>query len=69
VLPDHRGQGLAARLMQPGLTSAAAEGVEAYLETSERRNVTLYQRLGFEITAASAIKGGGLTVWAMRRCP
>ena len=69
VLPDHRGQGLAERLLRPGLESAAAEGVEALLETSAPRNVTLYERLGFDIKAAVKVAPEGPTVWMMRRRP
>jgi GNAT superfamily N-acetyltransferase len=69
VLPDHRGQGLAARLLRPGLESAAAEGVDAVLETSAPRNVTLYGRLGFDIAAAVKVAPDGPTVWSMRRRP
>lgn len=67
VLPQHRGQGIARRLLAPGLEAAAAEGVEAHLETSSLLNVGLYRRLGFTVTATVEIVEGGPTVWLMRR--
>jgi ribosomal protein S18 acetylase RimI-like enzyme len=67
VLPRHRGRGIAATLLLPGLRAAAAEGLEAYLETSRVENLTLYQRLGFEVSAVVDIDAGGPTVWCMRR--
>lgn len=67
VQPQHRGQGIAQRLLAPGLEAAAAEGVDAHLETSSLPNVDLYRRLGFTVTATVEIVGGGPTVWLMRR--
>ena len=67
VLPCHRGRGIAATLLQPGLRAAAADGLEAYLETSRVENLSLYQRLGFEVSAVVHIDADGPTVWCMRR--
>jgi ribosomal protein S18 acetylase RimI-like enzyme len=67
VLPRHRGRGVAATLLRPGLRAAAADGLEAYLETSRVDNLSLYQRLGFEVSAVVDIVAGGPTVWCMRR--
>jgi GNAT superfamily N-acetyltransferase len=69
VLPGHRGRGIAAALLQPGLLAAAADRLEAYLETSRYANLHLYQRLGFETSAVVEISGDGPTVWCMRRRP
>ena len=66
VLPRHRGRGIAATLLRPGLRAAAADGLEAYLETSRVENLSLYQRLGFEVSAVVDIVAGGPTVWCMR---
>jgi ribosomal protein S18 acetylase RimI-like enzyme len=69
VHPDHRGRGLAARLLHPGLDAAAQERTEVWLETSSLANVRLYRRCGFEVTAQAEIDQGGPTVWVMRRRP
>jgi ribosomal protein S18 acetylase RimI-like enzyme len=47
--PAHQGQGLGAALMKHALNRCDDEGQVAYLESSNERNVTLYQRHGFEI--------------------
>lgn len=69
VHPDHRGRGLAGRLLQPGLEAAAQEGTEAWLETSSFANVRLYHRWGFEVMARVEIDDDGPTAWVMRRRP
>jgi GNAT superfamily N-acetyltransferase len=43
------GQGLGALLMQHALRRCDEEGVPAYLESSNPRNISLYERHGFEI--------------------
>jgi ribosomal protein S18 acetylase RimI-like enzyme len=44
------GQGLGTSLMQHALRRCDEEGIAAYLESSNPRNISLYQRLGFKIT-------------------
>jgi ribosomal protein S18 acetylase RimI-like enzyme len=48
TLPSHRGQGLGARALEPVLAVCDAEGMPAYLESSNPRNMSLYRRHGFE---------------------
>lgn len=50
VRPEQQGKGLGSALLQPGLTHADRLGLPAYLESSNIRNVPLYERKGFEIT-------------------
>lgn len=47
--PAFIGQGLGAALMKHALIRCDEDGVAAYLESSNPRNITLYQRYGFEI--------------------
>jgi GNAT superfamily N-acetyltransferase len=47
TLPDRQGQGLGAAVLGPVLERCDADGVPAYLESSNPRNVTLYRRNGF----------------------
>jgi len=49
VDPIHQGRGVGARLMVEVLRRIDAEGAAAYLESSNPRNVSLYQRHGFEL--------------------
>uniref|UniRef100_UPI0036548503 GNAT family N-acetyltransferase n=1 Tax=Nocardiopsis sp. NPDC058631 TaxID=3346566 RepID=UPI0036548503 len=66
VHPDHQGKGLGGALIEFGLDAAGRQGARAVrLETSEERNVSLYQRYGFRITDRSQPPGGP-PVWTMR---
>lgn len=47
VRPQFQGQGIGTRLLQPMLARCDKEGCGAYLESSNERNIPLYQRLGF----------------------
>lgn len=49
VDPAQQGRGLGALLMQHALRRCDADGVVAYLESTNPRNISLYQRHGFEI--------------------
>ncbi|GAA0977101.1 GNAT family N-acetyltransferase [Nocardiopsis tropica] len=66
VHPDHQGKGLGGALIEFGLDAAGRQGARAVrLETSEERNVSLYQRYGFRVTDRSQ-RPGGPPVWTMR---
>lgn len=47
TLPDRQGRGLGAASLQPVLDRCDADGVRAYLESTNPRNRTLYLRHGF----------------------
>lgn len=47
--PKHQGQGLGGALLDHALSICDRDGALAYLESSNPRNVPLYQRYGFEI--------------------
>jgi GNAT superfamily N-acetyltransferase len=47
--PNWIGQGLGTRLMKHALRRCDEQGVPAYLESSNPRNISLYQRHGFRI--------------------
>jgi ribosomal protein S18 acetylase RimI-like enzyme len=47
--PHWIGQGLGALLMKHALRRCDEEGIPAYLESSNPRNISLYERHGFEI--------------------
>lgn len=56
--PERQGQGLGAAVLQPVLAICDAEGVSAYLESSNPRNMTLYRRQGFVETGEIALPDG-----------
>ena len=66
---DARGRGLGRRLIEQGLARAHAEGFPAFLETSVRDNVTLYERFGFRVIDELAAPAGGPTIWFLRSDP
>jgi hypothetical protein len=49
VDPFRFGQGIGTSLMRYALERCDEDGLPAYLESSNPRNITLYQRFGFEI--------------------
>ncbi len=49
VDPAYQGQGIGAALMKHALKIIDEQGATAYLESSNPRNISLYQRHGFEI--------------------
>jgi aldehyde dehydrogenase (NAD+) len=51
-------------VMAAGLASARADGLPAYLETTNPGNVELYRRSGWQVTAERSV--GELMVWVMR---
>ena len=46
--PAHQGKGLGGALLDHGLALPDRDGVPAYLESSNPRNISLYERHGFE---------------------
>jgi GNAT superfamily N-acetyltransferase len=69
VDPPHQGQGVGGSLIEPILRRADAEGRSCYLETMKPRNVTFYQKHGFNVAVEDDTADGGLHFWTMRRDP
>jgi GNAT superfamily N-acetyltransferase len=67
VVPAARSQGLGAALLDHVLAVCTAEGLPAYLESSNARNVSLYERHGFTVTAEVALPEAGPVVRPMWR--
>jgi predicted N-acetyltransferase YhbS len=57
VHPDAQGQGVGASLLQAFLSAVDEAGEPAFLETDVERNVTFYQRFGFEVVGSEVIVG------------
>lgn len=64
--PAHAGRGLGRAVMRSGLARAAAEGLPAYLETTNPGNVALYERAGWRVETQLAHP---LPIWVMRQDP
>ena len=66
---SHQGQGRGAGLLREVLAGADADGVPAYLESSNERNLPLYERNGFRVVGELQALGHGPTIWRMWRGP
>ncbi|MFC5907233.1 GNAT family N-acetyltransferase [Streptacidiphilus monticola] len=67
VRPEHQGAGLSSRLLRPRLDAADAAGLPAYLESSNLRNVPLYEHFGFEVTGRLQLPAGAPEIPTMWR--
>ncbi len=50
VEPNRQGSGIGSALLQHTLANCDADGLPAYLESSNPKNIPLYERFGFEVT-------------------
>ena len=66
---DSQGRGLGSAMLREVLAPADEAGLPAYLESSNERNLTLYQRHGFEIVEEIRALGNGPRIWRMWRKP
>jgi GNAT superfamily N-acetyltransferase len=64
-----QGKGLGSALISPMLDRCDAEGMPAYLESSNPQNIPFYARHGFQPTGEIAVGNGAPTVTAMWRDP
>jgi ribosomal protein S18 acetylase RimI-like enzyme len=69
VEPEFQGRGFGSALMQPVLSRCDREQVPAYLESSKRRNVVLYERHGFRVVEELRLPKDGPPIWRMWRDP
>ena len=56
--PDQRGRGIGGVLLRAGLQAVDRDRLPAYLESSNDRNVPLYERHGFEVTGVIPVSDG-----------
>ncbi|HEY6295788.1 MAG TPA: GNAT family N-acetyltransferase [Streptosporangiaceae bacterium] len=66
---ERQGQGLGTQMLREVLAGADADGVPAYLESSNERNLPLYERHGFRVVGELQALGHGPTIWRMWREP
>ncbi len=64
-----QGRGIGAALLRQGTRICDERGMPAYLESSNVRNLPLYQRHGFKVMDAQAVAKNGPMVWFMWREP
>lgn len=62
--PSYAGRRWGRAVMAPGVASATAADLPAYLETANAANVEVYRRSGWTVTAHVTV--GSLDVWVMR---
>jgi GNAT superfamily N-acetyltransferase len=67
--PDRHGQGLGTQMLREVLAGADTNSVPAYLESSNQRNLPLYQRHGFAVIGELQALGHGPSIWRMWREP
>lgn len=65
--PEHRGHGIGMSLLGANLTQVDADGMPAYLESSNPANNTRYERLGFKPRSSFETPGGKHAVTTMWR--
>jgi ribosomal protein S18 acetylase RimI-like enzyme len=56
--PAFQGRGIGVRVVTPILERCVRSGLPAYLESTNPRNISFYERLGFERVGAIEVPGG-----------
>jgi len=69
IEPEFQGRGFGGAVMQPVLQRCDREGIPAYLESSKKRNIVLYERHGFEVVEELRLPQDGPPLWRMWRDP
>jgi ribosomal protein S18 acetylase RimI-like enzyme len=67
VEPNSQGSGIGGALMRHGVERCDQEGASAYLESSNPRNISLYQRHGFEVMGQIQVGAGPVVTPMIRR--
>lgn len=68
TVPEEQGRGLGARILRPVLDLCDRDGLPAYLESSNERNLPFYFRHGF-VQTGEIVVAGGPTLFPMWRTP
>jgi len=66
---DRQGEGLGTQMLREVLAGSDTNSVPAYLESSNERNLPLYERNGFRVLGELQALGNGPTIWRMWREP
>jgi GNAT superfamily N-acetyltransferase len=67
--PRYRRRGVARRLLEHVLERCDADGVPAWLETTEESTVAIYERFGFTVSSSAAAGSHMPGYWVMWRAP
>jgi ribosomal protein S18 acetylase RimI-like enzyme len=67
VDPELQGKGYASRLLKPRLARLDRERLPAYLETSIKDYVAIYQHFGFKVIKEEMLPGSSSKMWVMLR--
>jgi len=66
VDPAHQGSGIGSELMKAAMSRIDEDGLPSYLESSNPRNISLYERYGYEVMGQIKI-GDAPTIHPMYR--
>ena len=69
VAPSAQGKGIGRRLIESAIGLAEADGHPLYLETTNKRNIELYEHFGFCVQQRVAYDGSAPPTWTMIRHP
>ena len=68
VTGNERGKGYGRLLDEQSITEMRAQGInEFFLKTEDPQNVTIYQKLGFEIVYETVVKSSRQRSWVLKR--
>ena len=68
VSVSQRGRGHSRALIDRAIEQMRAQGMDTFwLKTEDEKNVTIYQRQGFELVHDMIVPSSGIRSWAMRR--
>lgn len=59
--------GIGHDLMLPAMRRIEEEGAAAYIESSNSKNLSFYQRFGFEVTGEVQVAPDGPSMWTLWR--
>ena len=69
VDPSFQGQGFGRALLDPVLNRAKNDKFPVYLETAQPKNVTFYEKLGFDVVRELVEPTSGLKMWTFLKEP
>ena len=69
VKPEEQGKGYGGLLISTIIKKIESEGLPIYVETNTEKNVSIYQKYGFEILEHTIIPKTDVPLWCMLRKP
>jgi len=65
VEPVLQGKGYASKLLKAMLARTDREGLACYLDNTNEKNLSMYQRFGFRVIEEYEVPRTGVSIWAM----